>query len=118
MGKSIPFIISIHRGIILTSSSRFLLIFFVFNILPVLLQEDAFILTAGGGWDIIVTFLQPIEELFGRLLIRLSAFGVKLCHDLIQSVNPDLYPIRKSQCAPTTCRRFRFSAHSSIAFHL
>jgi len=58
-------------------------IFSAGNIVPVLLKEDTFVFPAGGGRNIIVIFLQPLEDFFGNLLIRLSAFRVKLCHELV-----------------------------------
>ena len=72
-------------------------IFSAGNIVPVLLKENTFVLPSGGRRDIIIMFLQPIEDFFTSLLICLSAFRIKLCHDLVQTDNPDLYPIRKCQ---------------------
>jgi hypothetical protein len=79
------------------------LIFSARNIVPVLLKEDTFVLPSSGGRDVITIFLQPIDDFFGGLLIRLSAFRVKVGQYLVQTINPDLYTIRKSQYTPTNC---------------
>ena len=52
------------------------LILSVRKIVLVHLKENAFVLPSGGGRNIIVMFLQPIEDFFGGLVVRLSAFGV------------------------------------------
>ncbi len=95
------------------------LIFPAGNIVPVLLKEDIFVLPSGGGRDIITIFLQPIEDFFGGLLIRLSAFRVKVGQYLVQTINTDPCIVREPQHAPTNCWLFRFSScHSSFHFKL
>lgn len=83
------------------------IIFSVRNIVSVLLKEDTFVLPSGGGRDIIIMFLQPIDDFFGRLLIRLSALRIKVGQYIVQAYNTDLCTIRKAQHAPTNCWQFR-----------
>lgn len=87
------------------------------NIVPVLLKKDTFVLPSGGGRDVIITFLQPIEDFFGGVVTGLSAFRVKVGQYLLQTNNTDLCFIRKPQHAPTNCRRFGIaSRYSSYHF--
>ena len=80
------------------------------NIVPVLLKEDTFVLPSGGRRDIIIMFLQPIDDFFSGLLIRLSAFRIKVRQYLVQTINTDPCIIRKPQHAPTNCWHFRISS--------
>jgi len=117
--KVLKGVISSAHAPIRETHSLWGLIFSARNIVPVLLKEDTFVLPSGGGRDIIIIFLQTIDDFFGGLLIRLFAFRVKVGQYLVQTINPDLYTIRKSQYAPTNCWRFRFaSCHSSFHFRL
>ncbi|MGZ3495863.1 MAG: hypothetical protein ACXU9M_14295, partial [Thermodesulfobacteriota bacterium] len=59
------------------------LLFPLRKILPVLLKEDAFVFPPGGWRNIIIMFLQPIEDFFAGLVIRLSAFRVKFGQYLV-----------------------------------
>ncbi|OGP87398.1 MAG: hypothetical protein A2156_03955 [Deltaproteobacteria bacterium RBG_16_48_10] len=75
------------------------------NILSVLTQQDIGVLSPGTvrRGDIILFGLQPTHDLFGGLLIRPSAFRVKVSQYLVQTNNTDLCIIRKLQQAPTNC---------------
>ena len=93
-------------------------IFSAGNIVPIFLKENTFVIPSGGGRDIIIFFLQPIENFFGGLLIRLSAFRVKVGQYIVQTINPDLYTIRKSQYAPTNCWPVGIVSSCHSSFHV
>ncbi len=76
-------VISSAQAQIRETHSLWGLIFPARNILPVRLKEDTFVLPLGGGRDIIADFLQPIEDFFASLRIRLFPLSVKVCHDFI-----------------------------------
>jgi hypothetical protein len=69
--------------------------------------------------NIVLFGFQSIDDLFGGLLIHLSAFRVKIGQYLVQTLNADLYIINKVQRAPTNGWRFDDSpSFSSFLFIL
>jgi len=76
------------------------------NVVPVFPKQDIGIFPADtlGGWNIVVFCLQPPDDLFRGLIVRLSAFGVDLSDYLIQAKYSDLRIIGKFQQAPANCR--------------
>ena len=87
-------------------------IFALGYVLPVLFQQGISVISAGTvrRRDIVLFGFQPVNDLFDGPLIRLPAFGVKVAHYLVQTLNANLCVVNKIQYAPTNCWRFRDSA--------
>ena len=88
------------------------------HVLSVLLEQDIRVLFAGTArsGDIVLFGFQPIDDFFGRLVIRLFASSVKVGQYLVKALNTNLRVIDEFQYAPTNCRRPRGSPVPSSMF--
>ena len=113
-------VITSSQGPIRETHSSWGIIFSAGNVLSVLLKQDISVLFTGTvrRRDKVLLGFQPIDDLFGGLLICLSAFRVKVGKYLVQTINTDLRIIRKLQHAPTNCWRFGIisSCYSTYLF--
>lgn len=70
-------------------------------------------------WDVVLPGFQPIDNLFGGLLVRLFALRVQVGQDLDQTINTGLGTVRKSQHTPTNCWLLGIgSGYSSYYFEM
>jgi len=53
--------------------------------------------------DIVLVDLQPLDDLFGGLIVSRSALSVKIGHYLVQTIHADLCIVDKFQYVPTNC---------------
>jgi len=86
----------------------------------VFLQQDIGVLFAGAFRRRNKVFfrLEPVDDLCGGFIGRLSAFSVKFSHDLVQTIDADLCIIGKFQRAPSNWRRRRDSSIFSSALFI
>ncbi len=92
----------------------------IFNILPVFPQQGIRVLSPYpfGFGDIILLFLQPVDDLFRGLIVCFHVFSVQIGHDIVQSIKTNLGVIRECQYAPATCRWCRNSTVFSPLFFM
>lgn len=71
----------------------------ILNVLSVLLQQGISVLFTGTvrRGDIVLLGFQPVDDLFDGLIIRGSAFSVKVGQYLVQTFNADLCVIKEAQ---------------------
>jgi hypothetical protein len=74
-----------------------------------ILSTDVF-----GRGDIVFLRLHPLDDLSGGLIIRLSAFSIKFCHDVVQADDADLRVIGEFQHAPANWGRWGNSPIHSL----
>jgi hypothetical protein len=93
----------------------------ILNVDSVFLQQDISVLLTDPirRGDIVVFYLQPLDDFFGGLIGRVPAFSVKIGHDVVQTNDAYLRIIEKFQHAPANWgQRGDSPIHSSFVFML
>ncbi len=75
----------------------------IFDVFPVLSQEDVPVLSPGTvrRGNVVFHGFQPYDYLFGSLVVRFPAFRIKLGQYLVKTKEAELRVIKKLQFTPT-----------------